>query len=78
MHHYNGEDKAFFSITAFIGTITEYNSIIQAQVLSPDFINAVGSAATLAFISGFIGLVGKKTAEHIYHKVKGNKPPDHL
>ena len=66
----NTEDKSFFGISAFLGTITEFKNIVNASIISENFAQSLVSAASIAFISGFVGLFAKKLGEFIYEKVR--------
>lgn len=66
----NTEDKGFFGIGALLGTITEFKNIVNSSIISENFAQSLVSAASIAFISGFVGLFAKKLAEIIYNKIK--------
>lgn len=68
----DGDDKAFFGITGLLGTITEFEHIMQAQLIHESIFMVIFKASAIAFISGFIGLFAKKLAETIYDKFKCN------
>jgi hypothetical protein len=71
----NTEDKAFFSITGAIGSMVEFERIMAAQVLNEGIFMVLFKAGMVAFISGFVGLIGKKSAQWIYHKLCGDTNP---
>ena len=59
----NSEDKAFFSISAIAGTLS------NVEIFNNQFYQAVISALIIAFISGVVGLFAKKLAEIVWNKL---------
>jgi hypothetical protein len=68
----NTEDRAFFGVTGIIGTIYHIQTIVQAQLMNEGMALIIIKACIVAFISGFVGLVGKKSAEWLHSKITGS------
>lgn len=64
------EDKVFYIASGLIGSISKYYGDIVNTYNSGVVLPTLVQAALVAFISGFLGLAGKKLAEEIYNYIK--------
>lgn len=72
----NKEDKGFFFATSLIGLIPSMSNVTQAGIPN-EFVVALIKAGLIAFISGFLGVFGKRVFEFLYKKIfKTNEKTD--
>lgn len=63
----SNEDKAFFSISAIAGTLS------NIEIFNTQFYQAVISATIIAFISGVVGLLAKRLTSFVIDKLTDKK-----
>lgn len=76
------EDRYFYFISGIIGSISEYHKELVPLVKGAGFnmniiqiLPAIIQAGIVAFIAGFLGVLGKKAAVGVYNFIfrRGNK-----
>ena len=73
----NKEDKGFFFGTSLIGLIPSLGEMSEAGFIPNEFLIAIIKAGLIAFISGFLGVFGKRVFEYLYKKIfKRNEKTD--
>lgn len=63
------ENKVVFLSTGLIGIVTNHREIIEGGIISNGLLETIIRAGIIAFISGFLGLCGKKFFEFIWKKI---------